>query len=255
MHKLFAIKKLTCIILILNISLFMIRHSYTQCIPDTIGCVDINDPGQLCPDTLPNAYVGTYYDETVTIWPPSEAEVGEATITIYKIVIDSIGNIPPGIEYEINAVDLYPDTAYCVLINGTPTSAGTYTLYIKVIPYIMVFSNIVELPPQVDDSSVSVTVYEASKLDEMRSHSFDVIKCSPNPYTEHLRISFHDILTEIVTLEIYSIVGERIYTEKLQATPGNNYFVFDGENLKAGIYMYRISNTAKNYSGRFTKIK
>ena len=89
----------------LNISLFTIRHSYTQCTPDTIGCVDINDPGQICPDTLPNAYVGTYYNETVTIWPPPEAVVGEATVTIYKIVIDSIGNIPPGIDYEINATD------------------------------------------------------------------------------------------------------------------------------------------------------
>jgi hypothetical protein len=248
-------KKLTFIVLILFMSLFMARHSYTQCIPDTIGCVDINEPGQICPDTLPDGYVGVYYEETVTVWPPPEAIVGESAVTIYKIIIDSIGNIPPGIDYEINAVDLYPDTAYCVLVTGTPTTPGTYTLYIRVIPFIKVFQNIVELDPQVDDTSITANVKELSQLPELRNNSFAVIGFSPNPFAEHSKIGFYNISAQTVTLEIYSILGEIIYTEKLYTAAGENYFDFDGRYLKGGIYMYKISTSVRSYLGKFTKIK
>lgn len=248
-------KKPASFILILIMSLFMIRHSYTQCIPDTIGCVDINEPGQICPDTLLDAYVGVYYEETVTIWPPSEAIVGESAVDIHKIILDSIGNIPPGIDYEINAVDLYPDTAYCVLVTGTPTTPGSYTLYIRVIPFIKVFQNIIEVDPQVDDTSITVNVYELSQLPQLRNNSFAVIDFSPNPFSEHSKIGFYNVSPQTVTLEIFSILGEIIYTEKIHASAGENYFIFDGRYLKGGIYMYKISNPVKSYLGKFTKIK
>lgn len=236
-------------------SLFIISHSYTQCIPDAEGCEDINEPGQICPDILPEAYAGVYYEETVTVWPPYEATIGNTTIEIYKIIIDSIGNIPPGIDYEINATDLYPDTAYCVLISGTPTTAGTYTLYIRVIPYVLVNEVPVELSPQIDDTSLTVTINPANNLSLQSIDFFDVIECSPNPFIDQSKIGFKNPIPETVELQIYSIQGKLMYTEKLHARAGINYFSFNGRNLEGGIYIYKISNTAISYSGKFIKIE
>jgi hypothetical protein len=103
-----------------------------QCVPDTINCVDTEGPGQFCPLNLPKAGLGVLYDEVVTVIPPASFEILGTELTILYIAIDSVKNIPPGISYFSNAEVLYPDTAYCIQLTGTPTQTGNYPLSIYI---------------------------------------------------------------------------------------------------------------------------
>jgi hypothetical protein len=240
-------------ILILILSLVLKESIYAQCIPDTVGCQDINEPGQICPDTMPDAYVGTYYEETVTIWPPSVAMLGELELTIHKIVIDSVGNLPRGIEYVVNAPELYPDTAYCVSVYGTPSIPGTYPLYIRVIPYIIFLETVIESTPQVNDTSLSIVVHPAEGLVQ-KEDPRDLIEIAPNPFHDRIRIIFHPQETGPVLLKIFSANGDLIYTEHLQNVLLEKTFKFDGRNLETGIYFYSVTTPQATCAGKFIKL-
>ncbi len=151
-------KRLLLIILFTTFYLSQINNSFAQCTPDP-GCVDDpEEPGELCPDSLPDGTVGVPYNEVVTIIPPYEGDLGEGTVDVIKIVIDAIENIPPGLTYEANATEMYPYNSYCILISGTPTTEGFYQLIIKVTPWIEIFGFPVQGPQQVDDSSMAITI-------------------------------------------------------------------------------------------------
>jgi hypothetical protein len=135
-------KKLVFISLVILLPVIYPFKIYGQCTPDTIGCVDTLLPGEVCPDSLPHGETGVEYNQTVTIRPPSVFNFGEDSITIVKIHIISIDSLPAGLEYAVNAEDLYPDTAYCALISGTPTDTGLFHLVVKVQPYIEVLAGL-----------------------------------------------------------------------------------------------------------------
>ena len=74
---------------------------YGQCTPDP-SCVDDDDiPGQFCPRELPDGVLNILYEETVTVIPPGIFEIQDmGTVTINHIKIDSVENLPPGIDYS-----------------------------------------------------------------------------------------------------------------------------------------------------------
>ncbi|MCK4698860.1 MAG: hypothetical protein KAT38_00935 [Bacteroidales bacterium] len=114
-------KNLIKVLFVLCFFIGMAISGYNQCVPDTANCKDIDKPGQICPDTLPVAVLNTYYEQVITIIPPDTFDLGTGLIPISMIVLDSVTNLPQGLSYEANASEMFPDTAYCVLISGTPT--------------------------------------------------------------------------------------------------------------------------------------
>ncbi len=249
-------RKLKYLLFFPILSFLFIVNSYGQCEPDTIGCIDTDNPGQICPDTLPEGQVGVYYEETITLLPPPEAVLsGGITVTIVKIIIDSIGNLPPGIEYTANAVEFYPDTAYCILLNGTPESPGTYDLYIRVIPFVWFMDNVIIGPAQVNDTSLFITINGPDALPEVNNSSFSIIESFPNPFSGKSVIGSYHAKPETVELRIYNLLGKIAYSERMYATTGNNFFVFNGENIPAGTYIYTISNGKEILTRKFIKLE
>ena len=128
-----------------------------QCTPDP-GCVDINEPGEICPARLPDGVIGVPYEHAITILPPDTAVVGGNTYVLAFIVIDSVRNLPPGISYTAYNDLYYPGTAYCIDIQGTPTTEGDYNLEIYITPYIKYGDGGLPGPQVKDDSSIVMTV-------------------------------------------------------------------------------------------------
>ncbi|MBI4647032.1 MAG: T9SS type A sorting domain-containing protein [Bacteroidia bacterium] len=231
---------------------------YAQCTPDS-GCVDIvnseNGPGQICPDPLPSGTVGMPYIQTVTIIPPYEGEYEGNTVTVDKITLDAVENLPPGLSYVQSATEMFPYHSYCVLVSGTPTTAGVYNLSVKVTPYVTLgpYHN-VECPQQIDDSSLVITIHESSSVYDINGESFEVMNIAPNPYRDKITISYCTLVSERIELKIFDILGKEIYYEKNFAMKGRNYSEFDGRNLKSGIYICSVSNGKETYIKRIIKI-
>ena len=74
-----------------------------QCEADTVNCKDTGDPGQICPANLPDAVLNEAYDEVITVIAPDTASLGIIQIGIAYIIVDSVLNLPPGLNYSANA--------------------------------------------------------------------------------------------------------------------------------------------------------
>jgi len=234
--------------------LIIAGNSYSQCIPDTVTCKDTLEPGQVCPEILPDGYFGEPYNQIVTILPPSSAIIYDIPITIIKIRIDTITNLPPGIVYELNAIELYPDTAYCAMLSGIPTQTGEYEISITVIPYIDFVGSVIESTPVKNDTSVKIFIYEeATEIKDFHSDEFDVLGNRPNPFSETTELGVTTDNSSQFKLKIYNYLGVLIYSETLDATPGRNFFRFTGENLIPGYYIYSITNKQTIYSDKLIK--
>jgi hypothetical protein len=249
MVKTSLFKQRAGLIIILAIAVCSGTKLSAQCEADTVNCEDIGDPGQICPNDLPSGALNVIYDEVITIIPPGSFD---AYVLAY-IVIDSVKNLPPGIDYFPNADIFFPDTTYCIQLSGTPTQVGDFTLAIYISPFIDVLGTPTKGPQVVDDSSLVVTIQNTSGIEPNQMTEFQVFQNFPNPFSEVTRLSYYTPIQERIELSIYNILGVQVHQESNLAAPGKHNFNFDGKELQPGTYLYRIKAGEAYYSGKIMK--
>lgn len=96
----------------------------------------------LCPDVLPDAVQGEYYDVDLTFFMPQLfTDAGSGfDVTLAQITITSVAGLPAGITWTAsesdNVYDITSDPATqrgCVKMCGTPENIGSYTISVNVI--------------------------------------------------------------------------------------------------------------------------
>jgi len=228
---------------------------YGQCEPDTTNCEDTDEPGQICPRYLPDALVNVNYDEVITVIAPGEFEFGNSKVFIDYIIVDSVTNLPEGLSYLANAEKFYADSAYCVQISGTPTQVGIDTLAIYITPFIFYGNTTIPAPPAVNDTSVVMTVTEASGIDPGMFTEFHLLPNKPNPFSHRTTVGFFTPFDDHIQLQVYNILGTLVHEEKGGFPPGEYNFEFDGLSLAPGTYFYRVSNQNQFHTGKLIKTK
>ena len=249
-------KKLLYSLLFVVSALFLsISVSHAQCEPDTVTCKDTLQPGEFCPRILPDGFVGQPYSEVITIIPPGHYNYLGSEVTVIEIVIQDVKNMPPGITYEANADTLLPDSAYCVLLSGTPETAGVYDLGITVSALVDI-PNLgeIKIDSITDDTSVSITIYAESGLDDPVWEDQLVI-CGPNPFNNTTMIRLKSQGIDDAELVVYNLLGGIVYREQMRTSLGINLFRFDGQDLRHGTYIYHISTKGEIYTNRLLKLK
>lgn len=229
---------------------------FAQCEPDTVNCKDVLMSGEICPLILPDGRINETYEEVFTVIPPSQAETQYGTINIVKIVIDTVGNLPPGLNYQTNSDTFYVDTAYCVLISGIPTTPGIYDLHIRVIPYIYsVVFGVIQGTAIEDDTSLTIIIRETSGIDEFQGKEFSVLEALPNIFGAETRIGFFTRNQYPFELRIYNLLGQLAYSENIVGLPGKNYFSFNGSALQPGTYLYNISGNGNSITKKLIRLE
>jgi len=224
-----------------------------QCVPDTVNCVDTGDPGQFCPLNLPKAGLNVLYDEVVTIIAPGSFDLSGNIVTISYITIDSVKNLPPGLNYFPNADIFYPDTAYCIQLTGTPSQLGEFALAIYISPFIPIGGNPTKFPQVVDDTSIVVTVVEVLGFDQNQISAFQVFQNAPNPFSDLTRLAFFTPHEDRIVLKVYNLLGVLIHQESKIVPMGEHYFEFDGSGLQSGTYFYRAESSKVYFTGKLIK--
>jgi hypothetical protein len=251
MIKIHPLRKWAGFPLIAALAIFTGAQLSGQCMPDTINCEDIGNPGQFCPLKLPHAGVNVFYDETVTVIPPGVFVIEGIQMTILHIRIDSVKNMPPGIDYAPNADIFYPDTAYCIQLNGTPTEVGVDTFSIYITAMVDIFGGLEY--QVVDDSSIVLRVVEALGNDPKKMEEFNLRQNVPNPFSEFTRLPYYSPSEQRIELRVYSMLGVLVHRELEVATPGEHNFSFDGRKLEPGIYLYSVASEEAYFTGKFIK--
>ncbi|PCJ83144.1 MAG: hypothetical protein COA57_11925 [Flavobacteriales bacterium] len=119
-----------------------------------IGLIALNSNAQVCtpdlqytqagvyPDTiqgLPDATVGIFYSQVLTIVAPVDTFIaGFGTIPVDSTALTGIDSLPPGLIYTCEPLSCsWPGgTSGCILISGTPTTAGVFDLQLNFIHYL-----------------------------------------------------------------------------------------------------------------------
>ncbi len=226
-----------------------------QCVPDTVNCKDEGNPGQICPDSLPNGMQGIEYNEIITFYMPDSASFSDAGLELVKIRLDTVENLPSGIQFISAEKEFYPDSVYCFELIGTPVDTGIFYIKITITPFINILGNAIALPAQSDSTNIVIRIEAPSTLTTIPQQSFSLIPGYPNPFLFTTKIGFHTQNPGKFKLVIYNMLGKQIYQEYLMASEESNYFKFSGENLPTGIYIYTVIENETRLKGKLIKTK
>ena len=239
---------------LLALGMLLSSALYGQCTPDP-ACVDEDDkPGQFCPLDLKIGLINKPYNETVTIIPPGSFVIPDygLELTILYIEIDSVNNLPPGIDYFPNEDTLYPETSYCIQLTGTPTQLGKDTLQIHIAATVQ-FGEATIRAPVVDDTSIVITIQETLGIDPEESSGFQVFQNVPNPFSDLTRLDYYVPSNDRIELKVYNLLGVLVHQESEVVQPGEHSFRFDGRELEPGTYFYRVAFGETSTSGKLVK--
>jgi hypothetical protein len=237
-------------------ALFTTVQLSAQCTPDP-ACVDVDEPGQYCPEEFPPVVRDAAYDQVMTfILPAREYDVLGTIYTLDSIAVDSVNNIPPGMVYSSNSTGYATGKAYCSQLAGTPTETGIFAIEI----YLRVFAtpdggSPEELGQFLDDTSVVITVNAPSGIDPQQVDEFQVLPAAPNPFSEFTQLGFYTPFDDRIKLQVYNILGALMHEETRGASPGEHRFDFNGNTLLPGTYFYRVTNSKGLFTGKFIKSK
>ncbi|MCU0436341.1 MAG: SBBP repeat-containing protein [Raineya sp.] len=168
------------------------------------------------PTTLPNATVGTAYNQTVT-------QTGLSGAVTWSI---SAGNLPAGLSLNTTTG----------AITGTPTASGTSNFTIQVASggcsTTQTFTIITEIPNSINNPLSNL------------------VKVFPNPSTGVFTIHFDGINAQNAFVNIYNIQGKKVLVSEINT----NMMDISLETLSNGIYFLEVETSQGRILKRLAKL-
>jgi hypothetical protein len=79
--------------------------------------------------------------------------------------------------------------------------------------------------------------------EEITNPAFEVSQNFPNPFNETSVIKIHTNSVSDLELEIYSLAGKLVYTERIEdASTGTHQFTINASELGSGMYFYKVND-------------
>ncbi|MGZ3861597.1 MAG: T9SS type A sorting domain-containing protein [Bacteroidia bacterium] len=204
------------------------------------------------PDSATNfvsGTVGTPYTQNVTIVVPKDTNAtifGSTQNFTFKEIdlqtgISSPANygLPPGLSITgTPSTFKFPgnDTS-CMIIYGTPTTAGLYNLSFTLKAYVTAF-------PGIAVSTQTITYYKIDigtvGIAANSSYTFRVQQNMPNPVNGSARVLFTSPNEAKAKFAVYNLTGVKIMEKDINAVRGDNNIDFETSQLESGIYLYTV---------------
>jgi hypothetical protein len=215
---------------------FISASAMAQCEPQE--CPDPEENGEICPDTMPIAFLNQLYSEVATIVVPLTDTTG---VPLHHFTLAALEDLPTGMTWVSNAPDdeFMAGNDYCILIEGTPTVADTFYLTIVLDIYIDLFGNPVYVTTIEDSTSLFMLVIDNTGMEDNMA-AVEIEGNYPNPFSDWTSIRYMAKKPGEVTFEVYSLLGDKVYEQNTFARKGDNLILFDGTSLKPGLYLYLL---------------
>lgn len=205
------------------------------------------------PDSATNFVSGTVgqpYIQNVTVKVPYDtvATIFGNTSTFHFDHIDLQTNIsspvnyglPPGLALSGTPTNLkFPgnDTS-CMIVQGTPTTQGSYTLSFTLKTYMTEFPGI-----SVNTQTIGyyvINIAPATSVATNSNFAFSVGQNSPNPVKDNTFIRFTMPNEGKVKLNVFNVAGQKVFEKEISASRGDNSFDLDAGQLENGVYLYSV---------------
>lgn len=251
-------KKYIILIVVFMSLIFSSFSAFPQCEPMTPEeCPDPENNGQICPDSLQAAFLNQFYSQVATIKPPAVYYLppDSTQINLHHVKLMQVANLPEGLSWQSNTPDsvFVAGEYYCVLMEGTPVTAGNYPLKITVDVYVMIFNVPVKVATVTDSTSLSIAVVDNSGIGDGKGTALNNAYNAPNPFKDVTQIVYFAEQKKQIEFAVYSLQGNMVYKENLEAVKGENNFIFDGRQLSPGMYFYRLKSGGDYVSGKMIR--
>ncbi len=230
-------------------------NTFGQCVPNQLYADSIYG---VWPDTTENFVGGllnVFYSDTLNILVPSEAGLIDPEyegVTIDSVALLSVDNLPAGLAVNCNSQTSAPCTFItgqlgCGLIEGTPTTAGTYEMTLNVRAY--AFGGFI----QVDQPFGGYRIIVAE--DNSGLHAVSAIKpldvrAVPNPTIGATSFMFNLPRASKARVQVFNLVGEKLWDRSVSGKQGTNTIAFDAGELESGVYLYSVEAGGHTYTSR-----
>lgn len=231
-----------------------LTETSAQCVPNTA----ITQAG-VYPDSatgLSSGTAGQAYNQVMQIKVPVDTVVEiipgiPISVPITSITLTSFSGLPAGLTYACTpSTCVFPGGSNgCVLISGTPMTAGTYILTAVTSTVANVFGSPVT---QVDTLSYySIVIDPATTgIYESTGTGFAMDQNSPNPAGDITNIRFMVPLHGDVDFRIFNLIGKEVYKSIINAEQGENELHFDSRDFAPGVYMYSMTYNGESLTKR-----
>jgi len=209
------------------------------------------------PDTITDlapGIAGAFYTDTMNLIVPLDA--GEidplfAGFTIDSVQLASVNGLPPGITVNCNSqtpapCTMLPSTLGCVLIEGTPTQAGSFPIIVAVTGYTVLITPI-PIPYQFEGYEINI---DPVGIAEIRMSELGNLKNVPNPFNSETDIMFTMGNASKVDVHVFDLLGQEVWKTSINGKRGQNKVVFDGSSFEQGVYLYQVRAGTSMLTGR-----
>lgn len=231
-----------------------------QCTPDPLYADSVFG---VWPDTTTNfmpGMVGVFYSDTLNLIVPLNASQIPAdppypALALDSIQLEGVSGLPPGITVSCNsqtpaACTYLPAMLGCGLLQGTPTQTGTYPLTIDVRAWATVpFFGVQSVPVSFGGYEIVITDNNTAVLG-LNNTALAHVRNVPNPFANRTTIEFSTGKAGAAQIKVFNLVGEEMWREVVQTKAGLNRVPFEGAQLPAGVYLYKIEAGSQTYTGR-----
>jgi hypothetical protein len=209
--------------------------------------------GGVWPDSAVNFVSGTVgvpYTQNITVVVPKDtnATIFGNTQTFHFTHIDLQTNIttpvnyglPPGLSLAGTPANFqFPgNDSSCMIIYGTPTTAGSYSLSFTLKAYVQEFPG-VPVSTQVIKYYI-INIAPATGIATNANVSFAVMQNIPNPVKDNTNIKFTSPSDGKAKLTMFNVAGQKIAEREMSTVRGDNSFDFDASQLENGVYLYTV---------------
>jgi hypothetical protein len=235
---------------------FIGSGAFAQCTPNPMYQDSIFG---VWPDTTTNFVSGTVgmpYFQQVDILVPSDAGLVDPQfegVTLDSVQFTGISGLPPGLAVACNsqtpaACTYLSDQLGCGVIQGTPTQAGVYDFVLEVTAYSNLFGSPVPIPYEFIGYSITIT--EGMSIVEAPVSLIAGIRNVPNPFASRTAFEFSLARTADVQIKVFNLLGEELWSQKVQGRAGMNKVPFESGTFQEGVYLFKVQTGKESFTGR-----
>ncbi len=237
-------------LLVLILSCVMVGGLNAQCTPNVLYADSIFG---VWPDTITNfppAFLNLAYETQLDLLVPTNAsQVPDVTLPPLPIDSGEVNNViglPEGLEWicssqtASNCTFLSGDLGCAVLV-GAPLEEGVFDITIEVTAYLSLFGSAIDAPLSFEGYRVIVSDGTVG-FEEVDAAKPILAQNIPNPFSNETSIQFSLTQPDIVVFKVMDLLGQQVYSQKINGIKGDNSFEFFPEGMESGIYLFSIES-------------
>lgn len=256
-------KNILCLFaLVIIVSQFASNRVIAQCTPDPTNTALIT------PDTTTNFVSGTVgqpYTQVVYVHPPDDTTanvppIGMVTVTNIVITVDNISNLPPGLTVACNPAScaFNGGVSGCLLISGTPTTAGLYNLSVNITTNgdAIIFGNPVPVSQQdtIESYRILINPDPSGINTNYNPEVFEILNINTSGSSD-ISVKVNAPSKMRSQFQVIDLIGKTAVESSYELSKGINNINIPSGSLKSGIYLLKVTGNSKAVTGRFVVAK